>query len=422
MSAMPTPSFACVSDPARRRSLGVLLGSAASALAPGVARAQAPASAASAARARRRVAVATVPQLLGAIDKAHEDGGGVALVLADGEYRLDRSVSITVPGVSIVSASGRAASVRIGGDAMNPEARVQNLIRVSGADFELHGVTLERAGRHLLQIAGESAAARPVLRDCVFRDAWEQLVKVSRDPAQPEMFCDDGRLERCRFEYTAGIGPQFYIGGLDAHGARRWVIRENYFRNIASPGRHVAEHAIHLWSDSSDVLVERNTIVDCDRGIGFGLGDARPVRGGTIRNNFIHHRDNGHPYADVGIVIEGSTGVDVLHNTVLQEHPYPRAIEVRFGTTREVRVLNNLVSRAIVVKDGATASVAGNVTSLDRSLLRLSVAGDLRLAESVAGVVDRALPEGAVPDDIDGTPRPRDGKADVGAHEWRARR
>jgi hypothetical protein len=32
------------------------------------------------------------------------------------------------------------------------------------------------------------------------------------------------------------------------------------------------------------------------------------------------------------------------------------------------------------------------------------------------------LPEGAVPDDIDGTPRPRDGKADVGAHEWRARR
>ena len=421
MSTTPTRSRAGSPDPVRRRTLGAGLGVAA-VLGSGRAGAQAPPATSGAARPRRRVAVATVPQLLAALDKAHEDGGGVALVLADGEYRLDRGLAITVPGVSIVSASGRAASVRIGGDAMDPDARVQNLIRVSGADFELRGVTLERAGRHLLQIAGESEAARPMLRDCVFRDAWEQLVKVSRDPARPEAFCDDGRLERCRFEYTAGIGPQFYIGGLDAHGARRWVIRENYFRNIASPGRHVAEHAIHLWSESSEVLVERNTIVDCDRGIGFGLGDARPVRGGTIRNNFIHHRDNGHPYADTGIVIEGSTGVDVLHNTVLLEHAYPRAIEVRFTTTREVRVLNNLVSRAIVVKDGATAAVAGNVTSLDRSLLRLSVAGDLRLAASIAGIVDRALPEGAVPDDFDGTARPRDGKADVGAHEWRAGR
>ena len=42
--------------------------------------------------------------------------------------------------------------------------------------------------------------------------------------------------------------------------------------------------------------------------------------------------------------------------------------------------------------------------------------------EGPAIVVDRALPEGAVPDDFDGTARPRDGKADVGAHEWRAGR
>lgn len=371
---------------------------------------------------RRRLEVASSGQLRAALERVHDDGGQATIVLADGDYPIDRTLEVSVPGVSIVSASGRPQSVRIAGDAMRADARVGNLIRVAAADFELRGVTLERAGNHLLQIAGESKAPRPMLRDCVFRDAWEQLVKVSRDPAAHGSFCDDGRLERCRFEYTAGIGPQWYIGGFDAHGIRRWVIRDNHFRNIASPGKAVAEHAIHVWSDSVDILVERNTIVDCDRGIGFGLGEARPVRGGTIRNNFVHHRDNGHPYADTGIGIEGSSGIDVLHNTVLLEHAYPRAIECRFVATREVRVVNNLVNRAIVVKDGASAAVSGNVVSLDRSALRLSRAGDLRLAMPLPGVVDRASPEASVPDDIDATPRPTGGRADVGAHEWRAPR
>jgi hypothetical protein len=371
---------------------------------------------------RRRLEVASTEQLLAALGRAHDGGGQATIVLADGDYRIARSLEIRVPGVSIVSASGRPQTVRIAGDAMRADARVGNLIRVAAADFELRGVTLERAGNHLIQIAGESNAARPVIRDCVFRDAFEQLFKVSRDPAAAGVYCDDGRVERCRFEYTAGIGPQWYIGGVDAHGVRRWVIRDNYFRNIASPGRAVAEHAIHVWSDSVDILVERNVIVDCDRGIGFGLGERRPVHGGTIRNNFVHHRDNGHPFADTGIGIEGSSGIDVLHNTILLEHAYPRAIECRFDATRDLRVVNNLVNRAIVVKDGATAAVSANVLTLDRSALRLSLAGDLRLAMPVPGVVDRASPEATVPDDIDGTPRPRDGRADIGAHEWRALR
>jgi len=112
----------------------------------------------------------------------------------------------------------------------------------------------------------------------------------------------------------------------------------------------------------------------------------------------------------------------VLHNTVLLEHAYPRAIECRFVATREVRVVNNLVNRAIVVNNGASAAVSGNVVSLDRSALRLSRAGDLRLAMPLPGVVDRAIPEASVPDDIDATPRPPGGRADVGAHEWRAPR
>jgi hypothetical protein len=57
--------------------------------------------------------------------------------------------------------------------------------------------------------------------------------------------------------------PQHSIGGIDAHNAVGWIVRDNTFRKIRSPAGSVAEHAVHFWSGSRDTLVERNLIVDC---------------------------------------------------------------------------------------------------------------------------------------------------------------
>ena len=365
------------------------------------------------------IRVATAAQLQQAVAAANARGGNAQIVLADGVYTLTQTLQINAPNVWLVGGSGRREAVIVEGDAMGPNAAVKNLVRVTGSGFRLQGMTLRKAGWHLVQIVGEADADRAVLRECVMQDAWEQLVKVSFDAARPTITADDGLVERCLFEYTAGIGPQYYIGGIDAHGSKRWIVRDNVFRDIASPGQAIAEHAIHFWSNAEGTLVERNLIIDCDRGIGFGLGE-RGHRGGIIRNNMIWHSANADPFADAGIILENSPDTVVVHNTVFQEHAYSNAIEYRFPGTTNVRIANNLVNRLVRSRDGGSGQVTGNVTNATRAMFRSQQPWDLRLAAAVPGVVDAAVavPGVTVADDFDREARPKGAAADVGADEF----
>ena len=340
----------------------------------------------------------------------------MTIALADGTYTLAGTLYVNAPNVAIASQSGDRARVIIEGDAMSASARVGNLIRVAARNFQLRGVTLQKAGWHLVQIAGEADADNAVLRDCVLRDAYQQLVKVSRDTAVAST-ADGGLVENCVFEYTAGIGPQYYIGGIDAHGARNWTVRNNTFRDIASPDGNVAEFAIHFWAGSADNVVERNSIIDCDRGIGFGL-DGRGNRGGIIRNNIVYHSANGDPQANVGIALIESPDTRVYNNTVFFENSFSWSIEYRFAATVNVQVTNNLTNRQILSRDGGTGSVSSNVANATRSMFRLQTPGDLRLSYAVPGVVDAALPLAGLAEDIDGQARPRGVAPDIGADEF----
>lgn len=354
--------------------------------------------------ATRDIRVENVAQLHRALDDANRAGGGCTLWLEEGIYAVERTLQVSAPAIALVSASRQRHAVVLRGDGMSAHARIGNVLRVSAADFALRGVTVERCRHHAVQIAGEAGAHRPRLVDCVFRDTFEQLVKVSGAWPRQSVPCEGGLIDQCLFEYTAGIGPQYYIGGVDGHECSGWTVRRNVFRHIASPGHHIAEHAIHFWG-TQDITVEGNLIIDCDRGIGFGMGRERSVRGGAIRNNVIHHRANGHPFADVGIILESSPGIDVLHNTVFQEHGYPRAIEYRFTGTQGGRIINNLTNRAIASRDGGSATVVNNLERAQGSLFRDVSGSDLRLRAPAIGVADAGMPLPEAGSDFDGRPR-----------------
>ncbi len=366
--------------------------------------------------------------LADAIAAANEGTGDPTILLVDGTYDVTErwGYGISRSGITIRSVSGNRGAVILRGAGMGNED-VSHIFQILADDVTLQDMTLQEVGYHAIQVHGEAPydADSPVLRNLHIRDTGEQIVKVSYIDGQPSG-SDGGLMEDCLLEFTAGIGPQYYIGGIDAHNARDWVVRRNTFRGIRSPSGSVAEYAVHFWSNSANTIVERNLILNCDRGIGFGLG-TRGHSGGVIRNNIIWHADLGSDFGDVGIECESAPGARILHNTVYLMHDAPGGIAVRFASSTGVEVANNLVRvpggvPALWLRDGASAASTGNVLNASSAMFRDAANGDLHLVETpVPGVTDAAAAiSGAPADDFDGDGRPNGAAPDVGADEMAA--
>jgi hypothetical protein len=148
-----------------------------------------------------------------------------------------------------------------------------------------------------------------------------------------------------------------------------WTFSGNVFWNIK--GRNGGGRAaIFIWVRSRKVVVERNLIVDCDRGVAFGnpgkstaniAGEGLVyVSDGVIRNNFIA----GGP--DCGIELWYCDRVKVLNNSIWRpEQNWNRGIRIGTGTT-STEIANNLVHGGIQ-SEGGDAKVHHNLA--DRLVL-----------------------------------------------------
>lgn len=366
------------------------------------------------------VTVSSAGQLVAAIQAANS-GGDKSILLSNGTYTLSQFLNISAPDVSVSSLSGQRDMVIIQGDAMSESANVKLIFRVTASGFKLSNVTLQRVGWHLVQVAGEEGGTAPTIRNVVFRDSYQQLFKgtVASDSNGLAVgsSADNGLIEGCLFEYTAGIGPNYYIGGIDVHGGKNWIVRANTFRNIISPSQSIAEFAVHFWNKSANNLVERNVIVNSDRGIGFGLAN-RGNTAGIIRNNTIYHANNRGSFADTGIYVEDSPNTQIYNNSIYFEHSYPNAIEYRFSLSSGLVVTNNLTNRSITSRDGASGTQANNVVTAQSSWFKDLTSGDLHLAAnlSATSVLMKGQAVNGLLDDLDGQPRPF-GKIDIGADQ-----
>ena len=314
-----------------------------------------------------KINVSSVTELEKALKYANQVGGNVAIYLATGTYKIAKTLDISANNIWLLSKSQNPYDTILAGIGMHSTSRVDNIIRVTGSYFILDGITLTNAPNHLIQIAGESKANYPIIRNSILQNSYEQLLKVSYNRSNTSSFSRGGIVENCIFQYTQGIAPNYYTGGIDALGATHWLVQNNIFKDIASPDRHIAQHAVHFWANSAHNKIKNNIFIDNDRSIGFGMfnkikndGVTYSNMAGSISNNLIYHSNNGDKYADTGIIAELSPKSVIENNIIYQEHSYKNTIEYRFTVTRNVKIENNQTNKQISARDGAKATLKNN--------------------------------------------------------------
>ena len=102
---------------------------------------------------------------------------------------------------------------------------------------------------------------------------------------------------------------------------------------------------------------------------------------------------------------------------MIQNGTYPNAIEYRFAGSSGVVIQNNLTDGAIQARDGATGTVAGNLTNATPDFFLDAPSGDLHVLPT-APALDAGLVMADCPADWDGEARPYGAGRDVGADEW----
>jgi hypothetical protein len=358
--------------------------------------------------------VSTIEELATANTQA---APGDTIALKDGTYRISSyGIAVRSAGLTFKSQSGIRDNVVVSGAGMTGD--IEYGFWVDANRVTIRDLTIQNVYYHCIQTNVNRDSLRVI--NCVLRDAREQLLKVpySSSVSDPS---EGGLVEGCLFEFSAGIASQYYTGGIDCHFAKNWIVKNNVFKGIRSPEDQVAEHAVHFWNNSEGTLVENNSIINCDRGIGLGLGDS-PHKGGIIRNNMIYHAKlSGVDNADVGIALETCPDAKVYHNTVFFDNDYPNAIEYRFAATKNVFIVNNLTNKTIALRDGASANVSNNITNAQASWFASPATGDLHINSNALNAIDHGTDFDSLMSDIDGEPR-YSGTIDIGADEYFASR
>jgi len=370
---------------------------------------------------------ADVADLQGAVALAPQNS---TILLADGTYNLNGSwLWILVPGLTVRSESGDPEAVIIDGNYVTNE-----IFTVAASNVTIAEITIQNAGTHPIHVI--SGDDTEIYRVNII-DPGEQGIKINPDDGS---YPDNGLIACSNITLTdAGRSEveNCYTGGIDAHQAYSWTVRDNYIEGFWCENG-LSEHAIHFWRGSRDTIVERNTLVNNARGIGFGLDDSGAARtyfddpcpsatyvghyDGVIRNNsIVVNRAEllaSESSADCGICLWSACGAQALHNTIVSTGDMFSSIEWRYEGSQDIFVTNNLATHNTMQRNDALASLSGNITDADLSLFVNVEGGDLHLTSGATVAINEgvAVADGLCDDDIDGDDR--DETPDVGADEY----
>ncbi|MFH2023255.1 MAG: hypothetical protein ABIJ10_02970, partial [Candidatus Micrarchaeota archaeon] len=269
-------------------------------------------------------------------------------------------------GITIRGATGNADDVILAGRGYDEYC--EGFI-VAGTDVVIADLSMYNIRNHAISLKPDMGADAPYIYDVHLYDIGTQMVKL------PAGGVYDGVIACSRMGYTsedAVVGD--YIGAVDLHDGRNWVIRDNEFYNFVGDGTgcevdvdcgsYVSEAAVLVWAGSYGTIIERNVFINNFRNIALGLG--RGHNGGVVKNNFIYRDgsfDAGAGIGDSGIELQSVTNLVVAHNTLFVTDDYVGLIEIRDSSN--VTIANNLMSTSVWDRGGnSVLSITDNVGDL----------------------------------------------------------
>jgi hypothetical protein len=363
------------------------------------------------------VEVATAAALSSAVAAAHP---GTVVCLAPGTYALGAPLRL---GAAQSGTAGAPVVIRArdgAGTAVLDGTGAEEVVAVTASHLVLRELELVNGNYHAVKIDP------PASDLSIVGNRMHDNTRADRgDGAQFSAVKGCCKVERVELAGNAIWQSVPFTGsniqGIDCNGCGYWTVRGNAVRGIhAAPGSSAVGVAVQFKSGSLGTVVEANDLSDSGIGISLG-GFGNPAAwgydpywehvGGVVRNNVIRG------CVDAGISVILAKDGRVLNNTL---HANGFTPDVRRGADN-LRYWNNVLDRALNLRDGTTADRQGNVvlaSPSDPAPFVDAAGGDLHLGPGAAAFVDRGVdPQGWVPTDHDGTARPRGAGWDVGAYE-----
>lgn len=352
------------------------------------------------------VHVSTVDGLQNAVNNASP---GDTILIADGTYNLNGVyLRVDTPNVTLRSASGNRAAVVLDGNYLTEE-----IVQIVASDVTVADMTLREAHYHPIHVSTEgNDTLNTLIYNVHIIDPRQQAIKIN--PGTSGGYPDNGTVACSRIELTDAGRPHVdhestpcYTGGIDAHQARDWTIRDNQIEGFWCASG-LSEHGIHLWRGCRDPIIERNVLGNNARGIGLGMATSGTGRtypdnpcptgsgyvdhfGGVVRNNFVWANDSGlfsSEYGfDCGICLWNACGPWVGHNTVASTQAPFSGIEWRFSNTN-IDLVNNLLTHNLRDR-GGTARELDNAEYQPLSLFVDGANGDLHLVSTATAAIDQ---------------------------------
>jgi hypothetical protein len=365
---------------------------------------------------------------------------GDVFLFKDGIYNLHgKYLWIKTPNVTLRSKSGNPEAVIIDGNYETTE-----IITVAASNVTIAEITIQKAYTHPIHVVStdNGNTENTLIYRVNIIDPREQGIKINTNSNQ--YFADNGEIACSTIKMTDEGRPHInptsggcYTGGVDAHQASGWVIRDNDIRGFwCNSG--LSEHAIHLWRGCKDTIVKRNILTNNARGVGFGLSSSGSARkydndecnlgdtyvghySGVIKNNFIYANSNAlfnsNSGFDCGVCLASACNTKVIHNTIVSTSDNFSSIEWRFAGSQNIEVTNNIVTHNLRAREDANATLTTNLESASLSIFVDGNNGDLHLKESATNAINKGsqIANDLCTIDIDGDTR--DNTPDIGADE-----